>query len=98
MASLILPRFELPLVDDQGRVSREWYKFLSQLVSAVGPSLTTSDDLQGFQNQDSASIEASVLRTAKIALKAEAFMLFGAEDQPKSVDTTLLALWPGDSK
>lgn len=44
MTSLVAPRFELPLVDNKGRVSREWYKFLVNLAKSVDSSPSSLDD------------------------------------------------------
>lgn len=96
--SLIIPRIELPISDDKNQTSRDWYKFFVQMAKAIGPSLTTADDLQSFQNTDAASAEAAALRAAVIAMKAESFALLIGEDLPKPPDYSLMAWWPGDVK
>lgn len=98
MTALIAPRYELPLVDPEtGRMSREWYKFLAQLAKSVGTSPTTSDDLQLFENTDTAAVEALALRALQDTRNSP-YLLFEPVDQPKAVDLSLLAWWPPDQK
>lgn len=92
------PRFELPISDKSGRVTREWYKFLVQMANSLGPSLTGADDLQNFQNLDSAAAESQAISANNAAKLAQSMILLLGEDQPKPPDTSLLAWWPGDVK
>lgn len=94
--SLIVPRYEIGVVDKNGNMSREWYKFFALIAKSIGPSLTNSDDLQATQNVDAAAIE-SIANQALNAVKSQLLLLMMPEDQPKPQDN-LMAWWPGDTK
>lgn len=99
MSSNIPPRFELPITDNQGRVTREWYKYLVNLGNSQNNSLTSIDDVQGFLNMDSSGIEATALSAlikASAALALDGQFLMGI-DQPQKPDNDLYALWPGNT-
>lgn len=100
MTTLIPPRYELPIVqDDKGRISREWYKYLVLLGNSLGGSTTVSDDIQLSQYIDDAATESEALRAQNTALQALAmFLLTEKDSQPIPKDTSLLAWWPGDQK
>jgi hypothetical protein len=94
--SLVVPRYEIGVVDKNGNMSREWYKFFALIAKSIGPSLTNSDDLQATQNVDAAAIE-SIANQALNAVKSQLLLLMAPEDQPKPQDN-LMAWWPGDAK
>lgn len=98
MTTLIPPRYELPIVqDEKGRISREWYKYLVLLGNSLGGSTTVGDDIQLSQVIDDASIEALALIAEKTALQAVAMFLLSEKDsQITPKDTSLLAWWPGN--
>lgn len=99
MSSNQPPRFELPVTDGKGRITREWYRYLVNLGNSQNNSATSSDDLQNFQNLDSAGAESIALTALNIANKALAndgqFLL--GQDQPQKPDNDLLAFWPGNT-
>jgi len=94
--SLVVPRYEIGVVDKNGNMSREWYKFFALIAKSIGPSLTNSDDLQATQNLDAAAIE-SIANQALNAVKSQLWLLMTPEDQPKPQDN-IMAWWPGDAK
>lgn len=97
--SLIPPRYELPIVmDEKGRISREWYKYLVLLGNSVGGSTSASDDQQLSQVSDDAAVEGIALKAQADAKAAFGFLLLGDHDKPQSQDTSLLAWWPGETK
>jgi hypothetical protein len=44
--SIVIPRLEIDVIDRNGKMDRNWYKFLALLAKSNGPSLTNSDDGQ----------------------------------------------------
>jgi hypothetical protein len=102
MTSLIVPRFEIALIDKNGNISREWYKFLALLAKSIGPSLTNSSDLQSFENMDAAGMESiaiSALNIANRALAAAAAAQASANQaEADAQQGNIMAWWPGDSK
>lgn len=90
------PRFELPISDKSGRVTREWYKFLVQMANSLGPSLTGADDLQNFQNLDAAGVDSLAIH-ALTRLKAIDGQFLMSIDQPQKPDNELMAFWPGNA-
>ena len=98
MSAPIPPRYELPIADSKGRISREWYKYLVGLGLSVG-SDTFSDDAQLSDNSDASAAESLGLTALKAAKDAQGLFLLTLQDDKKTVDdTSLLAWWPSDSK
>lgn len=93
--SNIPPRYELPIADKQGRISREWYKYLVSLGIATGGATTSVDDLQF--SSDNAQIESMALSAQNTAKQALSLFLLGGEDKPLQLDTSLLMV-PDDKK
>jgi len=89
------PRFELPVTDGKGRITREWYRYLVNLGNSQNNSATSSDDLQSFQNADSAGAEALALKALKRINDMDGQFLLG-QDQPQKPDNDLMAFWPGN--
>jgi hypothetical protein len=89
--SLIPPKADLAIVDGAGRVSREWYRFLTALSRSVG-SDTLTDDL--ITQSDMSHVEALALQANA---RRDEHLLFAPCDPVATQDTTLLALWPGNS-
>lgn len=85
MTSLIVPRYELPIVDDSKRMSRDWYKFFAQLGAAIGPSLSSNDDQSLIDVSNNAAMEALGLAALRAAQAAQASV---------PPDLSLLAYWP----
>lgn len=94
--SLQIPRFELELVDGNRRITREWYKAIVQIANSIGPSLTSVDDLQDFQNMDSAGIDALAIQALTRLQAIDGQFLMGL-DQPQKPDNDLMAFWPGNA-
>lgn len=94
MSSIVPPRYELPLIEANGRISREWYKFLVLLAKSVGTSPTSSDDLQSAQNIDASSIESIATGAANAAVAASTLRLLEAVDLPIPTDASILAWYP----
>jgi hypothetical protein len=93
------PRYELPIADNKGRISREWYKYLVALGISTDNSGTSADDLQNTANTDVAQAESLALTARKLAQDAAGlFLLAVPEDRKQVDDTSLLSWWPGDSK
>ncbi len=94
--ALVIPRLEIDVIDKNGKMDRNWYKFFALMAKSIGPSLTNSDDLQATENTDAASAEAFALIALNI-VKQQNFLLFTQDDQPKPQDD-IMAWWPGDAK
>lgn len=93
------PRFELPVTDGKGRITREWYRYLVNLGNSQNNSATSSDDLQNAQNMDQAAGDAIALAALSKAIAAQAIdgqFLMGL-DQPQKPDNDLYAFWPGNT-
>ena len=96
MTSLVAPRFEIPIDDKGNRISREWYKFLVQLGNSNGTSLTSTQDVQIFQNQDSAGVEALIFSALnRLSVIDGQFLL--SQDSAQKADNDLMAFWPGNA-
>lgn len=95
MSTIIAPRYELPLLGTDGRISREWYKFLVQIANSIDRSGTSFDDLVTLQNTETFE---SVVLNLQNTLANTSPLLFESLDKPQPTDSTLLALWPGESK
>jgi hypothetical protein len=99
--SLIVPRFEIGLMDKNGNISREWYKFFALMAKSIGPSLTNSSDLQSFENMDAASVESlgisalNIANAAKVAAAAAQAAANVAEADAQQGN--IMAWWPWES-
>lgn len=100
--SLIVPRFEIGVIDKNGNMSREWYKFFALIAKSIGPSLTNSSDLQSFENMDAAGVEAlsiSAINIANRAIAAAAAAQAAANQaEADAQQGNIMAWWPGDAK
>ncbi len=95
MASIIVPPYKISLLDKNGLMTREWYKFFAQIATALGNSGSTNDDVQIIEAMESASNEA-LLFSRRDALSTAALM--SGEDLPQRPDYSLFGAWPGDNK
>jgi hypothetical protein len=100
--ALIIPRLEIGVLDKNGKMDRNWYKFFALVAKSIGPSLTNSDDLQSFENMDAASVESlgiSALNIANAAKVAAAVAQAAANvAEADAQQGNIMAWWPGDSK
>lgn len=44
--ALLIPRPEIDVLDKNGKMDRNWYKYLALIGKSVGPSTTSNDDIQ----------------------------------------------------
>lgn len=62
--SIVIPRLEIDVIDKNGKMDRNWYKFLALLAKSNGPSLTSSDDGQIAQFDEDELFALSTLTLA----------------------------------
>ena len=100
--ALVIPRLEIDVIDKNGKMDRNWYKFFALMAKSIGPSLTNSSDLQSFENMDAAGLEAlsvSALNIANRALAAAAAAQAAANQaEADAQQGNIMAWWPGDQK
>lgn len=96
--ALVIPRLEIDVIDKNGKMDRNWYKYLALLGKSIGPSLTNSDDLQSFENMDGASLEALAISALNIANAATVAAAAASAAAANALQGNLMGWWPGDSK
>jgi hypothetical protein len=92
--NLLAPRYELSLIDKNGRMSREWYQFFVLLAKSIGPSTTSTDDLQSLSETGSTQAE-SIAQSAVNGLSAlSTASLFDPLDALAPSDNSLMDPYP----
>jgi len=99
--SIVIPRLEIDVIDKNGKMDRNWYKFLALMAKSIGPSLTNSNDLQSYENLDAAAIEAIALSALNIAnaakVAAAAAAAAAAVAEADAQQGNIMAWWPWES-
>ena len=88
--SLNPPRFELPVVGKDGKITREWYRYLVGVGKSI-TSATLEDDLT-LQATDADVSQA--VAADRMARDAVLMASLGDYDKPQAPDSSLLAWWP----
>lgn len=69
-----LPSIRVPLVDDSGRMTSEWYRFMNYLCTTVlgGPNGSTVADIASAVVTSSATVAAATQATTSLTQQADA--------------------------
>ncbi len=92
MTSIIAPRVDQPFTDGQGRITRDWYKYLVLLGNSVGPSLTAIQDVELNAVMDNAG--QSPVRALRKAETAEGLALLTYKPQRPPAPANVFTYWP----